>query len=51
MLNRFLTFKNKEKKNPKERYSFLASECHDLIEANKWRQQIIREIGWKVMEI
>lgn len=51
MLNRFLTFKNEEKKKPKERRPFLASECRDLAEADKWRQQIIREIGRKVMEI
>jgi pre-mRNA-splicing factor ISY1 len=30
MLNRFLTFKNEEKKKPKERCLFLALECHDL---------------------
>ncbi|ERN04871.1 hypothetical protein AMTR_s00146p00098380 [Amborella trichopoda] len=51
MLNRFLTFKNEEKKKPKERRPYLASECRDLAEADKWRQQIIREIGRKVMEI
>jgi hypothetical protein len=41
MLNRFLTFKNEEKKKPKERHMFLASECRDLTEVDKWRQQII----------
>lgn len=51
MLNRFLAFKNEEKKKPKERRPYLASECRDLAEADKWRQQIIREIGRKVMEI
>eukprot|EP01018_Ginkgo_biloba_P006642 Gb_22077 [translate_table: standard] len=51
MLNRFLAFKNEEKKKPKERRPYLASECRDLSEADKWRQQIIREIGRKVMEI
>jgi pre-mRNA-splicing factor ISY1 len=45
MLNRFMTFKNEEKKNPKERHLFLASECCDLTKADKWRQQIIQEIG------
>lgn len=29
----------------------MASECRDLNEADKWRQQILREIGKKVMEI
>ena len=51
MMNKFLTFKNKEKNKPKERCSFLASKCHDLAEAHKWRQQIIREIEGKDMEI
>ncbi|XP_031493813.1 uncharacterized protein LOC116259938 [Nymphaea colorata] len=51
MLNRYLAFKNEEKKKPKERRPYLASECRDLAEADKWRQQIIREIGRKVMEI
>ncbi|MCL7049169.1 hypothetical protein MKW94_017707 [Papaver nudicaule] len=51
MLNRFITLKNEEKKKPKERRPFLASECRDLAEADKWRQQIMREIGRKVAEI
>lgn len=51
MLNRFITLKAEEKKKPKERRPFLASECRDLAEADKWRQQIMREIGKKVAEI
>ncbi|EXC35193.1 hypothetical protein L484_022747 [Morus notabilis] len=51
MLNRFITMKAEEKKKPKERRPFLASECRDLAEADKWRQQIMREIGQKVAEI
>lgn len=51
MLNRFITLKNEEKKKPKERRPYLASECRDLAEADKWRQQIMREIGRKVAEI
>ncbi|KAL2553635.1 Isy1-like splicing [Forsythia ovata] len=50
MLNRFITMKE-EKKKPKERRPYLASECRDLAEADKWRQQIMREIGRKVAEI
>jgi hypothetical protein len=42
MLNMFLKFKNKGKKKPKERLIFLASECCDLIEEDKWRQYIIQ---------
>lgn len=51
MLNRFITMKAEEKKKPKERRPFLATECRDLSEADKWRQQIMREIGRKVAEI
>ncbi|GJS56296.1 pre-mRNA-splicing factor ISY1 [Tanacetum coccineum] len=51
MLNRFITMKSEEKKKPKERRPFLASECRDLSDADKWRQQIMREIGRKVAEI
>lgn len=51
MLNRFITMKEEEKKKPKERRPYLASECRDLSEADKWRQQIMREIGRKVAEI
>ncbi|KAK9811299.1 hypothetical protein WJX72_001410 [[Myrmecia] bisecta] len=51
MLNRFLTAKKDEATGPKEKRPYLASECHDLNEADKWRQQILREIARKVMEI
>ncbi|KAI3505542.1 hypothetical protein L1887_27674 [Cichorium endivia] len=51
MLNMFITMKNKEKKKPKERRPFLASECRDLADADKWCQQIMRETGRKVPEI
>lgn len=51
MLARFLRAKEEESKPPKEKRPFLASECRDLAEADKWRQQILREIGRKVMEI
>ena len=34
-----------------ERRPYLASECHDLKEAEKWRVQIIREISKKVSQI
>ncbi|ESQ48016.1 hypothetical protein EUTSA_v10021236mg [Eutrema salsugineum] len=51
MLNRFVTMKESEKKPPKARRPYLASECRDLAEADKWRQQILREIGRKVGEI
>ncbi|MBA0634731.1 hypothetical protein Godav_029572 [Gossypium davidsonii] len=51
MLNRFIALKAEEKKKPKERRPFLASECRDLTVAEKWDQQIMREISHKVTEI
>ncbi|WIA21849.1 hypothetical protein OEZ85_004225 [Tetradesmus obliquus] len=51
MLNRFLAAKQDEKRGPKARRPYLATECTDLNEADRWRQQILREIGRKVMEI
>ncbi|MQM09246.1 hypothetical protein Taro_042113 [Colocasia esculenta] len=51
MLNRFISMKNEEKRKPKERRPFLASECRDLAEADRWRSEILREIGVKVSEI
>ena len=51
MLNRYVAHEAEQKKKPKERRPFLASECRDLAEADKWRQQIMREIGRKVAEI
>ncbi|KAI8469333.1 MAG: Isy1-like splicing factor [Monoraphidium minutum] len=51
MLNRFLAGKEADKRGPKSRRPYLATECGDLNEADKWRQQILREIGKKVMEI
>uniref|UniRef100_A0A061S332 Pre-mRNA-splicing factor ISY1 n=1 Tax=Tetraselmis sp. GSL018 TaxID=582737 RepID=A0A061S332_9CHLO len=51
MLNRFLAAKGAEGKEPKKKRPYLASECKDLNEADQWRQQILREIGRKVMEI
>ncbi|WCJ39678.1 hypothetical protein M5689_020649 [Euphorbia peplus] len=51
MLNRYITQKQEENKKPKQRRPFLASECRDLAEADKWLRQIIRDIGRKVTVI
>ncbi|MBA0851194.1 hypothetical protein Goshw_015033 [Gossypium schwendimanii] len=51
MLNQFITLKAEEKKKPKECNPFLAFECHGLVKANKWRQQIMRKINHKVTKI
>ena len=45
MLNRYLAGKQDEKRAPKQKRPYLASECHDLNDADKWRQQVLREIG------
>ncbi|KAL4452496.1 hypothetical protein ABPG75_008158 [Micractinium tetrahymenae] len=51
MLNRWLAGKQSEERGERAKRPYLASECHDLNEADKWRQQVLREIGRKVMEI
>mmetsp|Transcript_25353 Transcript_25353/g.70929 ORF Transcript_25353/g.70929 Transcript_25353/m.70929 type:complete len:276 (-) Transcript_25353:123-950(-) len=51
MLNRFLAAKGADGKEPKKKRPYLATDCRDLNEADQWRQQILREIGRKVMEI
>jgi pre-mRNA-splicing factor ISY1 len=51
MLNRYLAGKQADARGPKSKRPYLASECTDLVEADKWRQQILREVGKKVMEI
>ncbi|THU47373.1 hypothetical protein C4D60_Mb09t14810 [Musa balbisiana] len=51
MLNRWVDMKNEERRKPKERRPYLASECRDLADAHKWRSEILREIGVKVTEI
>ena len=51
MLNRFLAGKKEDQAKPKDRRPFLATECIDVLEADRWRHQILREIGKKVMEI
>ncbi len=51
MCCRLLTSKQQEAREPKQKRPYLATEVHDVVEADKWRQQILREIGRKVMEI
>ncbi|EFJ14773.1 hypothetical protein SELMODRAFT_423378 [Selaginella moellendorffii] len=51
MLNRFLAAKEEEKRPPKKRRPYLASQCRDLAQADRWRIDVIREIGKKVMDI
>jgi pre-mRNA-splicing factor ISY1 len=51
MLNRFLSGKAEKESGPRKRRPYLATECRDLNEADKWRSEILREIGKKVMDI
>ena len=51
MMNRYLKGKQDEQTGPKKLRPFLASECSDLQEADRWHHQIIREISRKVYEI
>ncbi|CAG9461613.1 unnamed protein product [Pedinophyceae sp. YPF-701] len=51
MLNRYIQMKQDEAKGEVKKRPYLASECSDLFEADKWRQQILKEISRKVMEI
>ena len=51
MLNRFLSSKSDKETGGRKRRPYLASECRDLNEADKWRSEILRDIGRKVMDI
>ncbi|EDO45398.1 predicted protein [Nematostella vectensis] len=52
MLSRWYDVQRKEAgKGIKERRPFLATECDNLQEAEKWRHQIIREVAKKVAQI
>jgi len=50
MLNRFLKLKDTESKYEQKR-PHLSSECDSLVEAEKWRKQIIREISKGITDI
>ena len=51
MFNRWTAGKQAALRVEKARRPYLASECKDLNSADKWRQDILREIGKKVMDI
>lgn len=40
-----------EERGPKAKRPYLATECHDVVEADRWRGQVIRDIGRQVMAI
>eukprot|EP01111_Echinosteliopsis_oligospora_P005965 TRINITY_DN1977_c0_g1_i2.p1 TRINITY_DN1977_c0_g1~~TRINITY_DN1977_c0_g1_i2.p1 ORF type:complete len:250 (-),score=83.18 TRINITY_DN1977_c0_g1_i2:73-822(-) len=52
MLNRFRRMKEDEEKGGRnDRRPYIAADCNDLVQADKWRMQILREMGRKVTEI
>jgi len=51
LFNKWTTMKETMLTGPKQRRPFLASECDNLQEAEKWRREIIKEITKKVAEI
>lgn len=51
MLARWLRFREGEFETGSKRRPYLASQCDSLHKAEKWRGEIIREIGAKVTEI
>jgi len=52
MLNRWWSMKTGDGGKPKERRRpYLASNCHNVVACERWRMQILREVGKKVTEI
>jgi len=51
MLNRYIKMKEEERHAPRERRPYIASDCTNLVEGEKYRMQILREVGKKVTEI
>jgi len=48
MLNRLVQMRRDEFRKPVEQRPHLASECHDLHDCDKWRQEIVKEISKEV---
>mmetsp|Transcript_39242 Transcript_39242/g.97176 ORF Transcript_39242/g.97176 Transcript_39242/m.97176 type:complete len:284 (+) Transcript_39242:84-935(+) len=51
MFNRWVAGKQAALKGEKDRRPYLATECKDLNQCDQWRQEILREVGKKVMDI
>lgn len=51
VLNRYVTMRQNEGKKATERRPYIATECDNLFEAEKWRQQVLKEVGRKISEI
>jgi pre-mRNA-splicing factor ISY1 len=51
VLNRLVVAAREEREGPRATRPYLASECSSLPEAEKWRMEIVREVGKKVSMI
>jgi pre-mRNA-splicing factor ISY1 len=50
MLNRWIKMKADEGK-PKNKRPFLASECDNVTDAERWRRDIVKDVGRKISQI
>jgi len=48
MLNRWVAMKSEEFRGKKERRPFLASECDNLSDSERWRRSILKEVSKKI---
>lgn len=51
MLNRWVAMKSEEFRGKKERRPFLASECDNLSDSERWRRSILKEVSKKINHI
>lgn len=51
MLNRWVAMKEEQFKGKKERRPFLATECDNLSDAERWRRQILKQVSKKIAGI
>jgi len=51
MLNRWITMKKNEHRGPQERRPFIADECDNLHDAEKWRRSLVKELTRSINQI
>eukprot|EP00656_Telonema_subtile_P055888 TRINITY_DN8798_c0_g1_i6.p1 TRINITY_DN8798_c0_g1~~TRINITY_DN8798_c0_g1_i6.p1 ORF type:complete len:262 (+),score=72.72 TRINITY_DN8798_c0_g1_i6:135-920(+) len=51
MLNRWITMKKNEARGPKEHRPFIADECDNLHDAEKWRRELVGELAKLISQI
>ena len=51
MLNKFLAMKRDRLVKPRDKRPLVADEVHSIQESEKWRQDLLREISRKIVEI